>query len=149
VEIVRDFCCWAEDNYSSDEDMKELLALLSSLYLRALALPEYESDDDIIQERLSHDEWKKMYDRFKLLPVGHYPVFFNPLDAGEEPVTADLADDLADIYRDLKAGLLLFEKGNIAGAHWEWRDSFVTHWGQHTLGAMYAIHHYIVMNRTD
>jgi hypothetical protein len=51
-----------------------------------------------------------------------------------------LSDDLADIYRDLRASLL----GDPAriqtnDALWDLRFSFETHWGQHAVSALAAM----------
>ena len=67
---------------------------------------------------------------------------FNPLQE-EASVTNSLADDLADIYRDLKAGLSLYEAEHPIDAAWEWRFRFQIHWGQHLVGAMRPIHEYL------
>ena len=52
------------------------------------------------------------------------------------------ADDLADIYRDLKEGLELYEAGHVAEALWEWSQSFNTHWGRHASSALHALQAY-------
>jgi hypothetical protein len=57
-----------------------------------------------------------------------------------EVVWSELADDLADIWEDLRRGLSLFEQDHVVEAVWEWKNSFDTHWGQHLLSAQRAIH---------
>jgi hypothetical protein len=56
-------------------------------------------------------------------------------------VNLSLADALADIWRDLRQGLIALREGvpadNVA---WEWRFSFQTHWGAHAVEALRAIH---------
>lgn len=76
------------------------------------------------------------------MPVSTYSDVFNPLK-DTEPVTSNLADDLADIYRDIKGGLVLFDSQHPIDAAWEWRFGFQTHWGHHLVGAQRAIHEYL------
>ena len=67
---------------------------------------------------------------------------FDPLKSPpEDPVAGSPADDLADIWFDVKRGLLIFEaKGEaaLADVQWSWKFSFETHWGRHATGAMAA-----------
>lgn len=67
----------------------------------------------------------------------------------EEPLTGDLADDLADVYRDLKPGLVLYEGGHIDEAVWHWNFHFNIHWGRHAAEALYAMHAFATDNDID
>lgn len=73
-----------------------------------------------------------MLDRFSNLPVNGYWDVFDPLlEAEKEPVWNSLADDLADIYQDIKEDLVLFDAGQVEEAVWQWRFHFLIHWGKH------------------
>lgn len=75
-----------------------------------------------------------------LLCVDHYWVVFDPFTNPETSLTFNsLADDLSDVYSNLKRGLFLFEAGLVHGACWEWRSSFVSHWGESLLEAERAL----------
>ena len=91
---------------------------------------------------IPHDRWARVYEKFCSLRVTKYFDVFNPLTE-EDPVVNNLADDLADIYRDLKAGLSLYERAKPIDAAWEWRVGFLSHWGQHLVGAQRAIHEFL------
>jgi hypothetical protein len=82
-----------------------------------------------------------VYERFGGLPFNYYSECFDPLivPAAEEPVVADLADDLADIWRDVKGGLMLWHDDESDAAAWHWRFHFESHWGLHASSAMYAL----------
>ena len=82
-----------------------------------------------------------MFRKFSALPLTTYWDVFNPLTA-TEPVMNSLADDLADIYRDVKAALSLYEARHFTDAAWDWRFNFQIHWGQHLVGAQRALHEY-------
>ena len=51
-----------------------------------------------------------------------------------------MSDDLGDIYRDVKEGLLLLAEGLSADAVWHWRFNFWSHWGEHSVNALRIIH---------
>jgi|AntDryMetagUQ889_1029465.scaffolds.fasta_scaffold07066_2 hypothetical protein len=58
-----------------------------------------------------------------------------------EVMAGDLSDDLADIWRDLKAGLRgLDEGGPEMSIRWEWRWGFYNHWGPHATSALTVLH---------
>jgi len=54
-----------------------------------------------------------------------------------------LWDDLADIYRDLHGGLVLWRMGTTESqieASWKWRFGYESHWGYHLARAMQSVH---------
>jgi hypothetical protein len=121
---------------------------LAELYAAATKLPPVEPTDadadvDVDESALiSSTGYSDLFSRLSehLGELDIYRVVFDPYDA-EEPVTGSLADDLADIYRDIKSGFLALDRGDDeADVIWEWRFSFGTHWGLHALRALYAIH---------
>jgi hypothetical protein len=105
-----------------------------------LEAPE-EFDSDVAADRVDDDEWKAVYARAGALPINYYSSYFDQsIVPAEEHEIGDVADDVADIYRDLFAGLALFDAGHKAEAQWEFRFSFLTHWGRHASGAIKALH---------
>lgn len=142
--VVKEFCDWAESDPKTEiEEAKVAIRLLANLYSNALALPKNGPGQDIDMKRISIKEWNKVYKRFGALPFNNYSGFLSPANLEEEgPVTGDLADDLADIYRDLKEGQELYKTGHITEALWQWNRSFNTHWGRHASSALQALHAY-------
>ena len=83
---------------------------------------------------VGEQEVRRIYDTASALPIEQ---FYDKVWDDGETVTADLADDVADIYRDLKPGMLAFDSGDdalVAGAVWSWRFSYQSHWKQHIDG---------------
>ncbi len=134
------FCAWAEgESRGIVSDARLARALISELFRRAIDLPE-QSDWNGDAPEISIDRYTRVYQRFGSLPFNFYSECSNPLIVpAEEPITADLADDLADVWRDVKGGLLLFGDGNITAAAWHWRFHFEIHWGHHASAALYAL----------
>jgi hypothetical protein len=77
----------------------------------------------------------------KLGEWDQYNQVFDPTQDADA-VHGSLADDLADIYRDLKEGLVLKETKlrQPEDLIWEWRFAFHSHWGKHAMDALLTIH---------
>ena len=72
----------------------------------------------------------------------YYWEVFDPHEVSE-PVAGDLGDDFADIYQDVKDGLVAFNAVSANEGLWHWQYSFRTHWGNHLVNSLRAIHHFI------
>lgn len=74
--------------------------------------------------------------------LGRQRLYWEVFDPREEsdPVVGDLGDDLADIYRDVKNGLVAFNKGSTNEAIWHWQFGFRFHWGDHVVDALRVTH---------
>ena len=88
-------------------------------------------------------QWKDVFDRLQeALPGDDYYWTVEP-SIEKEPVelVGSLADDLADIYADVKPGLdLVAAGGSTSSAAREWRFSFWSHWGTHAVEALRVVH---------
>jgi len=125
-------------------DLNELLLLLSVLFNNALSLPLTEPDElNKNTEKLTNRGWECIHKKYAPIEFQYYNEIFDPHNfEDKEPVTGDLHDDLADIYCDIKPGVLLYQKGFTDAAVFEWKSSFNFHWGKHILSAMRAIYMY-------
>ncbi|WP_078757722.1 DUF5063 domain-containing protein [Novilysobacter spongiicola] len=133
------FCKWAESApVAPADDVDTAIKMLSKLLALVHELPELFDEEDT--PGATHEEWLTVYKRFGSLPFNYYASYSEPHDTADpSPGTGDMADDLADTWRDLKGGLALYQKGNYAAAVWEWRESFSVHWGRHASGALHAL----------
>ena len=149
VDTARRFCLWAEgDPQDSRSEARTARRLVAELYLHVMDLPDVSGDADAPE--IGDDQYRLIFKRFGALPFNYYSQCFNPLVVpAEEPVIADVADDLADIWRDVKRGLVLYERGAIEAAVWEWRFNFSAHWGHHACGSLYALHAWFSQNDDD
>lgn len=109
---------------------------LLSLYSAALSLPSVEPDDR--DARPSHDvptDWPGFEDKDAYWEV------FDPYEHDDnEPVAGSLADDVLDVYSDIRRGLALWDASQTQNAIWEWRFHFDIHWGDHAVDALRALH---------
>ncbi|MDQ1924445.1 DUF5063 domain-containing protein [Massilia pseudoviolaceinigra] len=144
TESVRAFCRWAEgDLLPGDVQMAVARRHLARLYAQALDLPQRDCDWGDEAAKVSHKAWSAMFKRFGALPVNYYSESTAPLDVScGETMLGDLADDLADIWRDLKHGLNLLDGGNADAAVFHWREHFIIHWGSHAASALNVLQYW-------
>lgn len=129
--------------------VKECLIRLLDLYRAGFDLPPLGADELDAEEveRSDDAEWRRAYEASSRLPLDYYGEVFDPtIVPAEEPVLGSLSDDLADIHRDVMTGLRAYQRGDRAGALWEWSFGLQIHWGAHATGAMRALHWWLVNN---
>ena len=70
-----------------------------------------------------------------------YWIVFDPYEKAE-PIQATLSGELAEVYQDVEDGLATYvrSEANCHEAVWNWRFSFLIHWGRHCSSALRAIH---------
>jgi hypothetical protein len=135
---ARQFCDFVEHASASSlvERLTEARVRLSGLYEAGCALPCIEPPEGV-EAGASPDEptgWAG-FDAFEV----YWEVFDPYVD--EAPVAGSLSDDVLDVYRDVRRGLDLWDStAPLAAAIWEWRFHFDTHWGDHAVDALRALH---------
>lgn len=142
VRAARELCAWCEAAPGEPEaEVRTALRLLSRLYVRALELeqPEEGLTEDLEVE-LDDETWRRVYRRVGAIPLGMYGVTLDPHAVLPEFGVGDLADDLADIHRDLSEGLWLYDRGFRVDAQWTFAFTFQAHWGRHAVEALWALH---------
>jgi hypothetical protein len=145
-ELAASYCALVEGIEALERDKihRRLAVLLPSLMSAAALLPDLDPTSGADAPEISHEVW---FERFaaiggKLGGDGGYWTTMHVHGSSEPKViNLALADDLADIWRDLRGGLdLLASGGEIADAVWEWRFGFKAHWGTHAAEALRAVH---------
>lgn len=145
LQTARNYCAFIESTDTTDKEyLLELQSILLTLYQKATNLPwttiEHEEE---FKEKLSKD-----FNKILLLiaeKVGqnrYYWEVFDPTNENEV-VCGDLVDDLGDIYKDMKYGLMIFDIGTIASKEdsiWGMKFGFEKHWGLHAISALKTIH---------
>ena len=135
IEMAKGYCYFVEKELTTweDCDLEELLKRLSVLYLGALQFPNVNSESETIYRAKikvpninfgEKDSYQKVYDPY----------------TNDSLVEGSLSDDILDIYKDVKEGLVLYEKGEELEALWQLKFSFHSHWMTHALDAMKTIH---------
>jgi hypothetical protein len=151
--IARQYCVLVDAAAITEktEFLLELYRILPELVLEAIRLPDIDGDEEddpknvppIVQRpEMSNEEWGLLYGllKGKFGSATLYWTVFNPLK-DEEAIPGSLADDVADVYRDLLIGVLLIDRyAANSEAIWEWRFGFHSHWGDHAISALRTIH---------
>jgi len=150
--LARRFCSVVDSAPTIDrsELLLEIYRILPSLIDEAVRLPEVEPSerhDQFVRkarpQEVREQQWAQLYNMLKE-KLGDWDLYrqvFEPTK-NQEAIFGTLADDFADIYRDLKKGLILVEppQAPAEDSIWIWRVLFYSHWGQHAIGALGTIH---------
>jgi hypothetical protein len=136
------YCGLVEDGGSS-KDEQLLLAVaeaLAELYAAALRLPDAPLESsDLPETRLSHQAWRDAFFPFAAA-LNEARRAFEDSDTDWTTRFLFLNDDLGDVYRDMKEGLLLRAAGvDVAEIVWQWRFDFWSDWGEHAVSALKTI----------
>jgi hypothetical protein len=155
--IAQRFCSVVDSasNMNRADLLAEIYRILPKLIDAAISLPDVDLSDsgEQIEEPAeatfssktprSRQEQEQLCSplKEKLGDWDLYREVFNPTQ-DNEIIFGSLADDIADIYLDLKYGLVLQEthQAPLADIIWEWRFSFNCHWGKHAIDALRTIH---------
>ena len=155
--VAQQFCGVIDSAHELDriEMLVQVYRILPQLIGEGIRLPGIELSEDESQEeesqnsqaraklRMSDAQWGQLYEflKGKLGELNLYWEVWDPTK-DNEAILGSLADDFADIYRDLKEGLHLAEapqalpEDNI----WHWRFGYYSHWGKHAIDALCTIH---------
>ncbi|WP_414738002.1 DUF5063 domain-containing protein [Gemmata algarum] len=148
AEQVVAFREWVECADTGEPAVRAALSHLLGLFQIALSLPTVDPNTRDVPA-VPDSEWRRVFRACERLPVKHYGVVFDSLVVPpEEAVIGCVADDLADIYRDLVVGLQAHVSGNRELAAWHWRFTFWSHWGRHAVGAIGALREWLEQQGT-
>ena len=140
-----DFCRLIETHrkMSRQTFLMRIIVVLPRLYASALDLPPIDSKGTYEERRLTSKEWQILFKSLgrKLGRYSRYWEIFNPY-VRDDVVASSLADDLADIYGDIKPGLQMYNQGPRGArntAIWTWSVLLIYHWGHHATQALRAL----------
>ena len=143
-ELARGFCDWCENNTVTVSHAAQVSSWLCKLHAAALELPNVEIcywDDELPE--LPEVALNNVKRNLSSLNGFYYSEYYDPdprLISTNEPGLGDVGDDLLDIYKDIKCGVVDFELEKVAGALWHWSRMHRDHWGRHAVGASFALH---------
>ena len=155
--VAQRFCGVVDSapNLERTELLVQVYRILPQLISEAVTLPPMELDDtqtpeDEKRESLAranvgsrYPQWSQLYELLKE-KLGDWDLYWEVFDPRKDnqAIHGSLADDIADIYRDLKEGLVLGETQEASPGDnvWHWRLGFFSHWGKHAIDALRTIH---------
>jgi hypothetical protein len=147
---ARQFVSWIETIRGSSGMIaaRHARLRLAELYAAALALPLLPVSDDEGRDgswRPDEAEVQAVRQAVETLPLDNYGQVLDPGEVPPEQAgVASLVDDIGDIYSDVVEGLRAYEAGLRQEAAWLWAFQFRAHWGSHALGALTALHSWLI-----
>jgi hypothetical protein len=146
ITVAHEFCLFMEkvDAYSQEDILNYFDKIIPLLYLKGSLLPSIEvSDSSYLERYVTAETWEIIFNevRNKLKPNDEYWVLESNTDS--EAIKASIADNLTDIYQDLKDFVILYTKNTQTArenATSECKLLFENHWGIRSLNALNAIH---------
>jgi hypothetical protein len=152
VAVANEYCKYAEhaSEIKGDEMLRILQRILPLLYLKASLIPSVEPFfEDGNEKFVTESDWFRIHDMFKERferANDFLEVFDERINDTDGPLMSSLAENMADMYQDLKNFLLLYQTGTsevMNDAVWECRLNFENFWGQKLVNSMRAIHKFI------
>lgn len=139
VEAAQDFCLLIE--YSESYEVNLWLADLARILPRIQAAMAYLDEPDIEYSFFALPDLEERFELFcrlkdQLGGRDEYRLEYDVSSESEE-MSGSLADDLADMYFELKRGLNLYQsdRENQEHALKIWQIGYLLHWGQHLVDA--------------
>lgn len=152
VAVANEYCRYAEHASKVDglEMLKIMQRILPLMYLKASLLPVLEPFFGEGNEKfVTEDAWNAVHDTLRL-KLGNANDFTremsDTLDDSGIPVPVTIAENMADIYQDIKDFLLLYQTGTsevMNDAVWECRLNFENIWGRKLINILNAIHSFL------
>ncbi|WP_162260301.1 DUF5063 domain-containing protein [Nocardioides sp. Root190] len=147
LEEATRFCELVESDAGSSpaEFRDELILALTELLVVAYRLPDVDPTRNEEVPAVAHGEWEQIFQHLgRRLEADLYWSVLQvvPFDPDESDTgIGSLCDDLADIWRDLVAGLRALSGGTSADeVAWQWKYDFESHWGHHAVDALRVLH---------
>ena len=142
--VANEYCLFFEDveKFKPEDILTYFQRLAPLLYLKGSLLPGIEVEDEDFAERyVTEEQWEEIYKalRDKLSPEDRYYVHDHNYDTKE----ASLADNMADIYQDMKDFVMAYQKNTLSARENALaliRGLFASHRGPIVLQALGAVH---------
>ncbi len=147
--VANEYCAFVEsvDRHSRKDFVNKIQKLFPLLYLKVSLLPVTEDLSEETPEKFVTEEDYNFILRKLLVKLGEFDtyqeVFDQRMQYSETPVEGSIAENITDIYQDLKDFILAYRIGTadvMASALWECRNNFEQYWGQRLVNGLRAIH---------
>lgn len=152
VTVANEFCSFLEraDELESNDFLSRLQKMLPLLYLKASLLPKFEFEaDDELEKYVTEVDYNLIQQKI-LAHTGagddYQEVFIQGMQFSESALTSSIAENVADIYQDVKDLVMSFRTMNeevMEQALWESQNNFAQIWGQKLVNCLRAVHNLI------
>ncbi len=144
ITVANEYCLFFEqsEKYKRQDILTYFQKVAPLLYLKGTTLPAVQVTDTEVAERyVTEEQWEAIFKNLRE-QFAEVDVYFTH-DHNHDSVETSLADNMADIYQDMKDFVMLYQK-NTAPARQNavehLRNLFHWHWGPVLLSALGAVH---------
>ena len=155
VTVAVQLCLYLEkiEAYEKSDFIDKMLSLLPLLYLKARLLPKADEDLDGYPERFVTEQEYEYLRHTIAQKLGsddaYLEVFMEDMRYSDEPITAFVSENIADIYqeiKDLACNYQTREESIMNDALVNCLEAFEQHWGQKLLNVLRPLHALAVDN---
>ena len=151
--VANEFCSFIEavEQFQRKDFVTRLQKLFPLLYLKAalLPLPDLDMSEEAPEKFVSEDDYNYILHKLEV-KLGQFDAYYDVFDPSihltEAAVEANISENVADIYQDLKDFILAYRIGTLEvmnDALWECRNNFEQFWGQRLVNGLRAIHNLV------
>jgi len=144
ITVANDYCLFTEAIKSKEKAdiLSYYQKVLPLLHIKGALLPSVEvSDESANIKYVSEEHWQNVFTALEE-KFGEDDKYWFP-DHNNDLIKESLADNLADIYQDMKDFVVLFQQPQLAAkenAVADLKALFASHWGFRLVKASYKIH---------
>lgn len=149
VTVAVEYCIFLErfEGLTTDQFVDKLTKILPLLYLKAQLVPEVEDEGlGAIADAVSEDDYNFILHRVTAAmgkDNDYLEVFVEDMQYSAEPILAHVAENLADIYQDVRNFVAIYERGieeHMNEALYTCLEHFRHYWGQTLTNVLRALH---------
>lgn len=148
VAVAKEICVFFEHegSFSRREFIDKSRKALPLLYYKAGLLPLTEAVfEEGTEKFVTEDDWQAIHDGIlkKMGRYNEYPRVYDPELKDTEDNIGSIAEDLADIYQDLKDFLMVYRMGTselMNDAVFECVQNYQQYWGRKLLNTLTVLH---------
>jgi hypothetical protein len=147
--VAKEFCDLVEriDGEEKQAFLSKLQKFLPLIYLKGSLLPDCESDElGMLEEVVTEEDYNHLFNALRQLLAGddaYLEVFDDNMRYSETPVVASIAENVCDIYQDLKNFISSYQHGMVdvmQEALWQLNANFELYWGRACTSVLRAVH---------
>ena len=149
VTVAVQVCLYLEQitEHEKSDFIEKMLCLLPLLYLKARLLPQNNEEMDGYPERFVTEQEYENLRQMIAQKIGtddaYLEVFMEDMRYSDEPITAFISENIADIYQELKdlaCNYQTREEAVMNDALVNCLEAFEQHWGQKLLNVLRPLH---------
>ena len=158
ITVANEFCSFLErsEDLETPDFLSRLQKILPLLYLKASMLPEFEFEaEDGLEKFVTEIDYSMIQEKILRHTGGgddYQEVFVSGMQFSESALTANISENVADIYQEMKDLVMSYRMLNdevMEQAVWECKNNFSLLWGQTLVNCLRAVHNLIYSENNE